>query len=197
MTTGTGQPLLRWHGGASLLQDGTTKLGGLYVMDDAVWFIEAGRAREGRFGGAGALLMAAGLLGAVPLAIEAYSRALLSGARGWAALVGEIVGGTVAVGLALLSAVVAVRSRDRAEADLARLGGADDVPEPQVVERMCEVLAGSFRLPIGDVVRWERVGERDLRITDRLDNVWLARVVPDREGFLAAVIASCPDAAIG
>ena len=175
---------LRWQGGASLRHDGTRRLGNLYLMDEAIWFIEAGRPPDDRFGGAGPMLGVAVMVAIIPLAIEGSARALVADGAGWAPRLAQIATALAAAGLTVMALVVAARSRSRARQDLARLGDSEESMQPEVIEQMCHAIAGSFRLPLSDIELLERVGERDLRIVTRLDDRHLLRVMPDRERFL-------------
>ena len=175
---------LRWQGGVSMRHDGVRRLGNLYVTRDAILFIEAGRPPDDRFGGAGAILGVAAMVAIIPLAIEGSSRAIMIDGMGWAPRLAQIASALAAIAMAALAVLVASRSRGRAKEDLLRLVGSDEDLEPEVLERMVHAIAGSFRLPVGDIEQLEKVGERELLIVTRLDERYLMTVVPDRKVFL-------------
>lgn len=181
---GSGRDRLRWQGGASLRHDGGRRLGNLYVMDECIWFIEAGRPPDDRFGGAGPMLGVALMAAIIPVAIEGSSRALSSDGFGWAPRLAQIAATLAAIALVVMSVVVAARSRERSKRDLRRMGESEESLEPEMVRTMCDAIAGSFRLPITDIELLERVGDADLRVRTRLDEVYLLRVVPDPVRFL-------------
>ncbi len=159
-------------------------------MDGAVWFIEAGRAPTDRLGGAGPLLGVAGLVGVIPLAIEGSTRALIVDGFGWAPRLAQIATAIAAIALVVMSVVVASRSRERQRRDLARLGETEEAVDPTVVEKMHDAIAGSFRLPLGDIELLELVADEEVRIRTRLDDVYVIRVVPERRRFLELLEAA-------
>jgi hypothetical protein len=175
---------LRWQGGVSMRHDGVRRLGNLYLTEDAVLFIEAGRPPDDRLGGAGALLGIAVMTAIIAMAIEGSSRAIMIDGMTWAPRLAQIAAVLATVAMTVLAVVVASRSRGRARQDLLRLGGSEEDLELTVIEQMVHAIAGSFRLPVADIEQLELVGERELLIVTRLDERYLMMVVPERTRFL-------------
>jgi hypothetical protein len=177
---------VKWAGGARLLNDGATRLGNLYLMDGALWFVEGGKVRPQKLGGAGNLLAMAGVVSVIPLSIEGYAR-MWTSAKGWAPLLAQLASGLAVVALIVMAVKVALGAKQKAEDELKRLCDDSDLPEADVIAHMTDALPGSFSLPLTDIVTLERLGEHELLVIDKVDERYELRAVPDRKSFVEAL----------
>lgn len=172
-----------WQGACELLEESYTRVGTLYVLEDAVVFLEGGRVPRGGFGGAGVLLVLAGILGFL-FAITGPSggEPLTTGA-----LVARSALGLLGLGCLGLAGGVWRAHRARNEQMLETLAEPIVIPSRAALQNLQDTAPGAFELQLSDLRAVESEGPRGVTLRSRLDDVYRMRVRPDRDGFAAAV----------
>lgn len=179
---------VQWQGGAEFRDDMSTRVGGLYLIEDAllgdfVCFLEGGR--HGAFVAAKTVAGAGVVLINIPICVELYAQVFLGGHRGAAPALAEMLAGIAAVGCFVLAAIVYRRAKVEHEAMLAAV--AEDVGELDhaVLLDMCTKTPGCLSIPVGDLERVTPEGDDVVELRTRLDDVLKLRVFPDRDAFVA------------
>ncbi len=176
---------VRWQGGAEHKDDMVVRVGGLYVLDDKICFLEGGR--HGAFMASKTLAGAGIVLLGIPAVIEGYAQMWLAGRRGGAPLIAEIVASVGAIACLVLAAITYRKAKREHEAMLQTVGEPAGDVDADVLVSMCEASPGSLMIPLADVVSVEPVDEDRAEIRTRLDDVLKLRVLPNRDGFIAQV----------
>ena len=174
---------VHWQGACELVGESATRVGTLYLLDDALHFLEGGRLPKGGLTAARALLFGAACLalffaktGPAPGEDATTLAVALRGLIGLLAL--------SAVG----AAIQATRKRRRDDQRLLTiLAEPVDVPSVAALVALMDAAPGSFRLATSDLREAEATRDKGLRLRSRLDDVYVMQVRPDRDGLLAAL----------
>lgn len=176
---------VRWQGGAEHDDELVVRVGGLYLLDDTICFLDAGRhvafVASKTLAGAGAVLLG------IPAVIEGYAQMWLGGRRGGAPFLAEVIAGTGAIVCLVLAAITYRQARRDHEAMLATVGEPVGDLDAGVLVSMCEASPSSLVVPLADLVSIQPVDAEFVELRTRLDDVLRLRVLPDRDGFVALV----------
>ena len=171
---------LLWQGACELAGDGATRVGTLYLLDDALVFLEGGRLPRGGITGAKVLLTLAGVLGFI-FAITGEAE------PSQAAVYARIFVGILCAAALSLSLKAALQKRADDERLLETLSEPVAIPSPAALLDLQETIPGSFKLDLADLRQAEAEGERAVTLRSRLDDVYRMRVRPDRDGLVRAL----------
>ena len=183
-------PSLRWQGGAELREgDGVVRVGALYVDAEALYFVESGRLKAGRFLGPALLAIGGGLalLSVVLMEGSFWSWPDPAG-RGATRIAAEVALAVAGVLLGVTALWTRGRVEERHRALLAELGH-DEGPLLVPLEQLDETFGDTLRVALTDLREVTPRGDL-VELRTRLDDRYTVRAVPDPDGFHRALSGS-------
>ena len=174
---------LLWQGACELVEDGAVRVGTLYLLDDALVFLEGGRLPRGGVSGAKVLLALGGIFGFL-FAVTGPAADVVPSRE---AVFARIVVGVLCAAALSLSLKAALNKREEDERLLETLAEPVALPSPAALYALLDSAPGSFKLSLSDLRQVEGSAERDVTLRSRLDDIYRMRVRPDRDGLVAAM----------